>query len=70
MVSLMALLYYYGKFMTRTVQQKSETHNDPTVRKFAKKLEFQRFKNLRPTKTQWRLKNTKLGLCGSQLTPP
>ena len=48
----MALLYYYGKFMTRTVQQKSETHNDPTVRKFAKKLEFQRFKNLRPTKTQ------------------
>ena len=48
----MALVYYYGKFMTRTVQLKSKTYNDQTERKFAKKLEFQRFKNLRPTKTQ------------------
>ena len=48
MVSLMALVYYYGKFMTRTVQLKSENHNDPTVRKFAKKLEFQRWDPQRP----------------------
>ena len=57
------------RFKSRVLVDNYESHKVTNVSKFAKKFEFQRFKNLWPTKTQWRVKNTKLWLCGSQVTP-